>query len=72
MAPITPRQQARRARVESAIMLAAPFLDLVLAVGDRVSRIAAPEDDYMPIRSPGDAFELGPAPAPQRSREPVD
>lgn len=38
------------------IGLAAPFLDIVLAVGDRISRIAEPEDyEYYPVR----AGELG-------------
>jgi hypothetical protein len=46
------------------IGLAAPLLDLVLAAGDRVSRIVGPEDDYYPIRAPGEAFELGPAQRP--------
>jgi hypothetical protein len=46
------------------IGLAAPLLDLVLAAGDRVSRIVGPEDDYYPIRAPGEAFELGRAQQP--------
>lgn len=58
MPPPTPRQQLRRRRFEGLIGLAAPLLDLVLAAGDRVSRIAAPEDAYYPIRAPGEAFEL--------------
>ena len=33
------------------IGIAAPFLDLVLAVGDRISRAAEPEDyEYYPVR----------------------
>jgi hypothetical protein len=40
MAAWTPAQLACRRRMERAIRLAAPFLDLVLAVGDRVSRVA--------------------------------
>ena len=40
-----------RGRFEKAISLAAPLLDLVLAVGDRVSRIAEPVDyEYYPVR----------------------
>lgn len=58
MAPPTFKQQARRARVESLIGLAAPLLDLMLAAGDRVSRIAGPPDDYIAIRASSDAFEL--------------
>ena len=42
------------------IGLAAPFLDLVLAVGDRISRLAEPEDyEYYPVR----AGHLGERPA---------
>jgi hypothetical protein len=40
MAVRTPSQLARRRRIEAGIRLAAPMLDLVLAVGDRVSRVA--------------------------------
>jgi hypothetical protein len=43
------------------IGLAAPVLDLVLAVGDRVSRLTGGADDYIPIRPPSDAFELEPS-----------
>jgi hypothetical protein len=43
------------------IGLAAPFLDLLLAVGDRVSRVVSSGDDYIPIRPPSEAFELTPA-----------
>lgn len=50
-----------RARFEAVIALVAPALDLVLAVGDRVSRVVGPHDDYIPIRSPSEAFQLGPA-----------
>ena len=58
MAPPTPRQQRTRAHVESLIGLAAPFLDGVLAVGERVSRLAAPHDDYVPVRGAADRIEL--------------
>ena len=61
MAPLTPAQQARRDRVESVIALAAPALDLVLAVGDRVSRILGPDDEPLPIRPPSERVELGAA-----------
>ena len=40
------------------IGLAAPALDLVLAAGERVSRVVAPEDDYIPIRPPSERLEL--------------
>jgi hypothetical protein len=58
VAPPTPQQQQRRAAFERLIGIAAPFLDLVLVAGERVSRIVSPEDDYIPIRSPAEAFEL--------------
>ncbi len=51
MATLTPGQLRTRRRIESAIRLMAPALDVVLAVGDRVSRIVEPEDgDYYPPR----------------------
>jgi len=51
-ATLTPGQQRTRARFETVIGAAAPFLDLVLAVGDRISRLAEPEDyEYYPVRS---------------------
>jgi hypothetical protein len=40
MAVRSARQLANRRRIEAAIRLAAPALDLLLAVGDRVSRVA--------------------------------
>lgn len=76
MPPPTPRQQQRRARFETAIGLAAPFLDLILTAGERVSKVAGRgEDDYIPIRAPSEAFELTPAraaAAPARPREVSD
>lgn len=56
-------------RFEALIGLAAPVLDLVLAAGDRLSRVAGPEDEYYPIRPPGEAFELSPV---ARSEEEPD
>jgi hypothetical protein len=35
-----PAQLARRRQVEAGLRLVAPFLDLLLAAGDRVSRVA--------------------------------
>ena len=70
--PSTPQQSARRERVESVIRLAAPVLDLVLGVGERVSRLAGPKDEYYPIRSATDAFELdGSSSREKRERDPV-
>ncbi|MGB6424107.1 MAG: hypothetical protein WBF18_02395 [Solirubrobacterales bacterium] len=55
MANLTPGQQATRARAEGLIALAAPFLDIVLGVGERISRIAEPTDhEYYPIRAGND------------------
>jgi hypothetical protein len=65
VAPPTPQQQQRRAAFERLIGLAGPFLDLVLVAGERVSRIVSPEDDYIPIRAPADAFEIGRARSPR-------
>ncbi len=52
MAPLTPEQRRTRDRVETLIGLMAPALNLVLAAGDRLSRIVEPEDsEYYPVRS---------------------
>jgi len=52
VADLTPGQQRTRRRVETVIGLAAPVLDLVLAAGDRISRIAEPNDyEYYPVRA---------------------
>ena len=51
MAPLTPGQLRTRARVEGLIRLMAPALDLVLAVGERASRLVEREDaEYYPPR----------------------
>jgi hypothetical protein len=48
---LSPSAQRTRQRVESVIGLVAPALDVVLAVGDRISRIVEPEDyGYYPAR----------------------
>ena len=60
MAAPSPQQVRLRERFEALIGLAAPALDLILAAGDRLSRAAGPEDEYYPIRPPGEAFELSP------------
>lgn len=40
-----------RARFETALRILSPVLDLVLAVGDRVSRLLESDDpDYVPAR----------------------
>ena len=65
MAPLTPEQRRNRERVERLIAIAAPALNLVLAAGERLSRIVEPEDgEYYPVRSSiteGDSAERAPA-----------
>jgi hypothetical protein len=52
MAALTPDQRRTRERVERLIAIAAPALNLVLAFGDRLSRVVEPEDsEYYPVRS---------------------
>jgi hypothetical protein len=53
VAPPTPTQLAWRGRIEAGLRVAAPFLDVLLAAGDRLSRAVD-----------RDALE---APAPPRS-----
>jgi hypothetical protein len=49
---LTPDQRRTRDRVERLIGFAAPVLNLVLAAGDRISRVVEPEDsEYYPVRS---------------------
>jgi hypothetical protein len=51
MATLSPDQLRMRRRVEGVIRLVAPALDLLLAVGDRVSRAVARDDiEYYPPR----------------------
>jgi hypothetical protein len=51
-ATLSAGQKRNRDRAEKVIGLMSPFLDLVLAVGDRISRIAEPEDhEYYPVRA---------------------
>ena len=56
MANLSPQQIVWRDRVEGLIGLAAPALDVLLAVGERISKIAEPEDhEYYPVRSGSEA-----------------
>ena len=49
--PLTPEQRRNRARVESLIRVMAPGLNLVLAFGERLSRLVEPVDhEYYPAR----------------------
>jgi hypothetical protein len=62
MASLTPEQLRTRERVESLIRLMAPALNLVLAAGERLSRLVEPEDhEYYPPRA------KTPEPPPERS-----
>ena len=58
MAFRTPSQLAVRRRFEAGIRLAAPLLDLVLAAGDRVSRVAGRNqiEPEPPRRAPEPAY----------------
>jgi hypothetical protein len=63
MPPMTPDQVRARERVESLIRLAAPALNVVLAVGERISRIVEPEDhEYYPPRTRSASQPLPPTP----------
>ena len=49
---LTPEQRRTRERVETLIGVVAPVLNIVLAAGDRLSRMVEPEDsEYYPVRS---------------------
>jgi hypothetical protein len=64
VAALTPDQLRTRERFEALIRLAAPALDVVLAVGDRISRLVEPEDaEYYPPRA---THEEPPPPSPDR------
>lgn len=52
MAPLTHSQRVWRGRIESALRLAAPVLDLYLAAGDRLARTVERDDlDWVPPRT---------------------
>jgi hypothetical protein len=59
VAPPTPTQLAWRGRIEAGLRVAAPFLDLLLAAGDRLSR-AVDRDAPAPPRA------VSPLPAQRR------
>jgi hypothetical protein len=49
--PASTHNVAVRGRFETVISILSPLLDLLLAVGDRVSRVLEPDDpDYVPAR----------------------
>jgi hypothetical protein len=70
MAPLTPQQRRTRARVETLIKVMSPALNLVLATGERISRLVEPEDhEYYPPRT-GQVEPPPPAPSvTQRATE---
>lgn len=52
MGQLTPSQRRMQERVETVIRLMAPGLNLVLAAGERLSRLVEPEDqEYYPART---------------------
>jgi hypothetical protein len=61
VAPLTPAQMRTRDRVETLIRIAAPALDLLLAVGDRLSRLLARGEPGAHPAAP-DRSPLPPAP----------
>jgi hypothetical protein len=58
VAPPSPTQLAWRGRIEAALRIVGPALDLLLATGDRVSRVVD--------RGKDEIDALPPAPAPRR------
>ncbi len=57
MEDLSPSQLRRREQVEAAIALAAPALELVLAAGEKLSRLAEPKDyEYYPVRQSEDGL----------------
>jgi hypothetical protein len=65
---LTPTQRRVRERVEGLISAASPLLDLLLATGDRISRIVEPEDhEYYPVRAGADSPLLEPGELARRS-----
>jgi hypothetical protein len=49
---LAPEQIRRREQVETVIRLMAPALNVVLAAGERLSRLVEPDDpDYYPVRA---------------------
>lgn len=63
MAPPSPTQLAWRRRIEAVLRVAEPGLDLLLAAGDRFSRVVARDDDELERLPAGTS-----APVPPRRR----
>jgi hypothetical protein len=69
MAQLTTSQERTRERFEMLIGVMAPALSVVLAAGDRISRIVQPEDfDYYPVRPLGE-WEPRPADISSKPRQ---
>jgi hypothetical protein len=69
VAELTKSQERTRDRFETLIGVMAPGLSLVLAVGDRISRVVQPEDfDYYPVRPLGE-WEPRPGDISSKPRE---
>jgi hypothetical protein len=60
VAPPSPTQLAWRRRIEGALRVAAPALDLLLAAGDRFSRVVARGDDELESLAPGPPLPVPP------------
>ena len=70
MAPLTPDQLRRREQIETLLRVAAPALNLVLAAGERLSRLVEPEDaEYYPPRPSSEAPARGDADGPRDHSE---
>jgi len=66
VATVTDPRARRKAQIELAIRALEPFLNVLLFVGERVSRVLERDDpDYVPARMPG---EGGSAPRGLRER----
>jgi hypothetical protein len=69
MAAPSPTQLAWRGRIEAVLRVVGPGLDLLLAAGDRLSRIADRSDDdqpppAIPLTTPSVPPAVGPGPGP--------
>ena len=62
--PPTPTQLVWRGRIEAVLRIAAPALDLVLAAGDRLSRVVERDEPEPPAArasfDPGEQRAVGP------------
>lgn len=66
---LSPSQRHLRSQVETGIAIASPFLDAILAIGERISRFAEPRDyEYYPVRDEGEPEAEWTAPQPNGTR----